>query len=450
MRGNQSTTYALLVLLAVNTMNFYDRQILGALAQSIKREWQLSDTALGGLGTAFVLLYALIGLPLGRLSDYFSRTRILTVGVFFWSLMTAVSGLAQNYWQLFAARLAVGVGEASCAPAASSLIGDYFPASGRARALSVFMLGLPLGTALSFVISAYVAQSASWRTALYVAMVPGLLCSVAALVMFEPPRGHSEAHQVGQVRREGSPYWLVLSIPTMWWIILSGALHNFNMYAIGSFMHAFLMRVHRLDLMQAGQVMACVYGLSGIPGLIVGGWLGDRIHRRRRNGRMLVGAAACSLSVPLVYWALSSQSMWGFALPMALGIGATYVYYSTVYATIHDIIEPSLRGTAMALYFCAMYVLGASLGPYATGYLSDQFARRAALAEGVSLTGLSGAELVEALQPYSSAGLHQAMYVIPVLSAVLSVVLWAGSRTVSRDAQRLDDWMQAQARRPAA
>lgn len=445
MNETRSGTYALLVLFAINTMNFYDRQILGALAEPIKKEWQLSDTALGGLGTAFVLLYALIGLPLGRLSDFFRRTRILAVGVFFWSLMTGASGLARNYWQLFGARLAVGVGEASCAPAASSLIGDYFAAGGRARALSIFMMGLPVGTALSFLISAYVAQKAHWSTALFVAVIPGLACAIAAAFMEEPRRGQSETHQVGHIRREGSPYWLVLSIPTMWWIILSGALHNFNMYAIGSFMTSFVLRVHKIELMQAGMIMAVVYGFSGIPGLLVGGIWGDRVHRRKKNGRMVVGAAGIALSVPLALLALSGETVWAFAVPMAVAIGATYVYYSTVYATIQDIIEPSLRGTAMALYFCAMYVLGAALGPYATGFLSDYLARRAATQAGVDLAGLDAAATVAALKPYSAVGLHQAMYVIPILSAILAAVLWAGSRTVTRDVERLETWMRSQA-----
>src|SRR5579872_6830251 len=134
--------YALAVLFAINAMNFFDRQIGGALAEPIRKEWGLSDSALGALGTAFTLLYAFIGVPLGRLSDRSSRKRILGVAVFFWSLLTAVAALTRNFWQMFAARLGVGAGEAACAPAATSLIGDLFPPAQRARAMSVFMLGL--------------------------------------------------------------------------------------------------------------------------------------------------------------------------------------------------------------------------------------------------------------------------------------------------------------------
>ncbi|MEK7855644.1 MAG: MFS transporter, partial [Acidobacteriota bacterium] len=137
--------YALIVLFAINTMNFFDRQILGAVGEPIRKEFELSDASLGLLGTAFTLLYAFVGVPLGVLADKIGRKGILSVGVFVWSLMTAASGIAQSFWQIFALRLGVGVGEASCAPAATSLIGDLFPASWRAKALAIFMLGLPVG-----------------------------------------------------------------------------------------------------------------------------------------------------------------------------------------------------------------------------------------------------------------------------------------------------------------
>ena len=124
--------FALWVLFAINAINFFDRQILGAVGEPIRKEWGLSDSTLGALGTAFTLLYAFVGVPFGRLTDKAKRTWILSAGVFVWSLMTVASGFARNFWQLFVFRLGVGVGEASCAPAATSLIGDLFPASRRA------------------------------------------------------------------------------------------------------------------------------------------------------------------------------------------------------------------------------------------------------------------------------------------------------------------------------
>src|SRR5437868_4053735 len=178
--------FTLCVLLGVNTMNFFDRQILPAVQEKVRREWRLSDSDLGWLGTAFILLYAAIGLPLGRLADVWRRRWLLAAGVGLWSLLTLGSAFAWNFWSLFVLRLGVGVGEATCAPAATSLIGDLVPAERRARALSVFMLGLPLGLALSFLVSGTVAERYGWQEAFYVAGLPGLLLAVAALFIADP------------------------------------------------------------------------------------------------------------------------------------------------------------------------------------------------------------------------------------------------------------------------
>ncbi len=189
--------FALIVLFAINTMNFFDRQIIGAVGEPIRKEFGLGDASLGLLGTAFTLLYAFVGVPLGVLADKIGRKSILSIGVFVWSLFTAGSGLAQSFWQIFALRLGVGVGEASCAPAATSLIGDLFPASWRAKALAIFMLGLPVGVALSFAVSGTVAKQYGWRAAFFVAGIPGILCAIAVLFIHEPKRGASETHAIG-------------------------------------------------------------------------------------------------------------------------------------------------------------------------------------------------------------------------------------------------------------
>ncbi len=433
-----SAWFALWVLFAINAMNFFDRQILGAVGEAVRREWGMSDGAMGALGTAFTLLYAFVGLPLGRLADRTGRKWILSAGVLVWSLTTVASGLARNFWQLFVLRLGVGVGEASCAPAATSLIGDLFPANRRAKALSLFMLGLPVGIALSFAVSGTIARSYGWRAAFYVAGIPGVLCAIAVLFVKEPQRGATEVHNIGGRKRAGSPYRLVLSTPTMRWLIISGALHNFNMYAIGSFITPYLMRYHGADIRNANLISMVVYGLSGAPGLILGGVLGDAVMKRRSNGRLLVGALAIFGSVPFLFLALgrAGGDLLGFMVLMGLGCALMYGYYSTVYSTIQDVIEPGLRGTAMALYFFAMYVLGASLGPYGTGLVSDIFTARAASAAGVTVL------TQQALEPFRAEGLHTAMYMIPILGALLTLVLFAASRTVTKDMEKLQRWMR--------
>jgi MFS family permease len=437
MSDRPGAAYALTLLFFVNAINFFDRSVLGAVTEPVRKEWNLSDTALGYLGTAFILLYAVVGLPLGRLADKVPRKPILAAGLVLWSVLTAASGLARSYGQLFLLRLGVGVGEASCAPAATSLLGDFFPPAQRGKALSLFMLGLPVGIGLSYFLSGRVAQDYSWRHALFVAGLPGLLCALALVALKEPPRGAAEAHKVGGLKRQGSPFLLVLSVPTMWWLILSGALLNFNTYATGMFLTSLLMRFHGLNNQDAADISGVVYGLSGIPGLLLGGMIADRLRRRRLNGRLLAGAISALLSVPLVFLALlqGKGSVGAFSIFMGLGCAAMYVYYSAVYPTIQDVIEPSLRGTAMAVYFFSMYVLGAALGPALTGSLSDYFTRRAAGPQARILP-------LSLLEPFRAEGLHSAMYVLPLLGAVLAWVLFLGSRTVAKDSERLVRWMR--------
>ena len=416
------------VLVGINTVNFYDRQVLGAVQEKIRTDWNLSDGQLGWLGTGFILLYAVVGLPLGQLADRWRRKWVLAAGVGLWSLLTFASGFAGNFWTLFVLRLGVGVGDASCAPAASSLIGDLVPAERRARAMSVFMLGLPIGLALSFFVSGAVAERHGWPAAFYVAGVPGLVLAVAALFVLDPARGAADpAAPAAGPLPFAAVARRVLGLPTMWWIIVSGALHNFNMYALGTFLASFLIRYHEIGIAQAGTVGGLVYGVGAL-GIFAGGWLGDRAFRHRVSGRLHVAWLALAAAVPCLLLGLAApRGAVGLCVAGLLpGCLLLYAYYGTVYATIQDIIEPAMRGTAMAIYFFAMYCLGGVLGPVATGWVSDHLARRAAAAD--------GAETVTEL--HKAVGLHDAMYLVPALNAVLVVVLFAASQTVTRDMQR--------------
>lgn len=418
--SNLSTWHVLAVLFLINTVNFFDRLIIGAVGEPIRKEFMLSDTSLGLLSTAFTLLYAFVGIPFGRLADTLSRKRILSAGVFAWSILTAASGIAQSYWQIFLLRLGVGVGEASCAPAAASLISDLFPAEKRARAMSIFMLGLPVGIALSFFISGTVARDYGWRYAFIVAGAPGLLLAVLALFIKEPPR--TEPQKADPVK---SPFRKILRSRKMCWLIVSGAIHNFSLYALSSFMTPYLMRYHGLDIRDANIIAMLVNGVFTLPGLLLGGLVGDLAGRFRHNGGLLVVAAATLLSIPLFVTAIFSEAgnTTLFLLTMGGAFALMYFYYSITYATIANITEPKLRGTAMSVYFMAMYLLGGALGPYVVGMVSDHFTRKAA-----SLAGITQFT-TEALEPFRGQGLQSAMLIVPALCVILAVVMVLAGRS---------------------
>ena len=426
--------WTLFVLFLLNALNFFDRNILGAVVEPLRHEWSLRDAQIGWIGTAFTLLYAVVGLPLGRLADHARRTRLLGGGALLWSAMTAISGLTTSFAGLFAARLGVGVGEAVCAPAATSLIGDLFPSARRGRATAIFMLGLPVGLGLSYAVGGAVAQAWGWRAAFFVAGLPGLVVGALCLALPEPARGTSEPHPIGAQRRSESALALLTQTPTLLWIIVSGALHNFNMYALATFVPALLIRHHGLGVRQAGALSGLMFGVFGGIGLLVGGWVSDRAAARNEGGRLLVSTCALALSVPLlVLFLVQPRGEIGRALAFVCpALLLMYLYYAPVYATIQDVVEPARRGLAMAVYFCAMYVMGASMGPVGTGLLSDRLAARAAAAAGSPV-------VTEAAR---AQGLHEAMYIVPVLSVILAAVLFAGARASVRDRRALTSWME--------
>lgn len=434
--------FALFVLFGINLMNFFDRQIVGALAVPITDAFELTDTQFGFITTLFTLIYAVVGLPLGRLTDGWVRTRLIAMGVTLWSVLTAASGLAWSHASFIAARIGVGVGEASCAPASQSLIGDLFPPEKRARAMAIFMMGLPFGLYAAFKLSGIIADEWGWRAAFYVACIPGLLLAILMLFVKEPPRGRTEARSNAPQLKGRAAFQAVLSITTLWWIVLSGLLFNFNSYANSTFMTAFLQRFHQVGLLEATNISAISLGLTGAIGLVLGGWLGDRLRVKHANGRLMLAAITMFLAAPCVYFALQQpQGSTGmFTLLMGAATSMTFVYYSTVYSAIQDVVPANLRGTAVAMYFCAMYVLGASFGSTAMGGLSDYFANQAMLAAGAS----------EMLPVFKSQGLHSAMYAIPALMVLCAGSLFGAARTVAADMRRLEEHSLATATAPAS
>ena len=414
--------FSVVVLFAINILNFYDRHVPAALVEPMRKEFHLSDTQIGLIGSAFIWIYAIIGVPLGRIADTASRKKLLAWGVVIWTALTASAGLATTYTFLLFSRVGVGVGEAACAPAATSWLGDLFPPDKRSRVLALFMLGVPIGGALGYFFSGPIAQAYGWRAAMVFAAVPALLLVPALLMLDEPQRGASELHPAPLVR---ASMWNVLRIPTLWWIIVSGALLNFNAYAFGTFLPAFLSRVHGVSLAKSGIDTGIVYLLGGVSGGIIAGYLGDFIVHRRKDGRLLCAAVLALVAIPFACVGIL-QPAGSLYLAMAF-LAVTYAslttYYGLVYSAIQDIVAPNQRASAMAIYFMAMYMCGASFGPLFTGKLSDVLAHRAA--------ALAGSSSVT--ETFRAVGLQQAMLVIPVLCVALAFVLYMGSRTIIAD-----------------
>jgi predicted MFS family arabinose efflux permease len=286
--------------------------------------------------------------------------------------------------------------------------------------MAVFMLGLPIGLGLSFAVSGAIAQNLGWRSAFLMPAAPGLLLALAALATREPLRASATADQsLGHFQALRA----IAATPAMYWIALSGAIHNFNLYAISTFLSPLLIRYHGVGIARAGQMSGLVYGVCGGLGMLAGGWLSDRWARQRIGGRL--EAAAVAVLMATISLALALNAVPGAVAAFTFFMLGTcflfYIYYPSVYASIQDLFEPRLRGTAMAVYFLVMYLCGGAFGPVIVGRLSDSLAARAAAAGG----GVIGPE-------HQTIGLHQALGIIPWLGLVLTVVLLIGSRSIGR------------------
>jgi MFS family permease len=427
----------LFLLFLANMFNFFDRTIPAIIIEPLRKEWDLSDFQLGLAGTVFTVVYALAGIQLGRMADIGSRRKIMGWGLAVWSGFTALTGAAGSFMSFLIIRMGVGVGEASYAPAANSMIGDLFPAHMRARAMGIFMLGLPMGLLLAyFTVGLMVTAFDSWRAPFFIAAVPGVILAIFIFRIKEPLRGSSEVAQAS-TDPVSNPVRKIFAVPTFWWLVLAGLAFNFASYACNTFMVPLLQRYFNLPLQQAAVATGLIVGVTGLIGLTLGGWITDKVHQRWARGRMLFGAISMLIAAAATAYALiAGQIEVGvFVGIFAIGWLFSYNFFTTTYTAMQDVIEPRLRGTAMALFFAALYLLGGGMGPLAVGLLSDYFSNAAQLA--------AGAEQMN--EVFKAQGLHDAMLLIPIGLLVAMLALFFASRTFVVDARKMEDGLRASA-----
>ena len=371
--------WTMFILLVVYTFNFIDRQIVGILAVPIKAELGLSDTELGLMGgLAFALLYTGLGIPIALLADRFSRTWIITVALTVWSGMTALCGIAANFWQLFLARVGVGIGEAGGVAPAYSLIADLFPPQQRARALSVYSFGVPIGSALGIVLGGVIATVIDWRVAFFAVGLAGVaLAPVFRLTVREPQRGRFDRQ-----RSAGPPPGIrevirKLAQKRSFWLMSFGAASASMMgYGLFFWMPSFLVRSYRISLLDASLFYGAIALLGGVAGIWLGGWLSDRFGQTNRARYAVFPAIAFLATVPCYLLAILSPSLplafFALLVPSALGL----VWLGPLVAAIQHLVPPDMRATASAVWLFINNLLGIGLGTWAIGALSDGLALR--------------------------------------------------------------------------
>lgn len=365
--------FALLMLTVVYTFNFIDRQLLVILQEPIKADMNLSDAQLGLLsGFSFALIYVTAGIPIAYIADRNNRRNIITYSLAVWSGMTALSGFAQNYWQLLMARIGVGLGEAGGSPPAHAMISDYYPPHQRGTALSIYSSGIYIGILFGFLFGGMLAQTLGWRTTFLVMGVPGILFALLfRFTVKEPLRGQFDSQSHKKAPSFSATWQLLKTKPSFWYISLGCAFTAYASYGNGNFFPSFLIRNHGFSLAEAGATLALASGVAGAIGTFLGGYLGDKLAVRDKRWYLWIPMIAGIIALgPYVFLLLSDNP----TVVVCLLFGANILgamYFGPSLALGQSLVPPSMRALSSAVLFFILNMIGLGLGPLMTGLQSD-------------------------------------------------------------------------------
>jgi MFS family permease len=389
--------YALAVLTAVYVLNFLDRTLIYILFTPIKKEMAFSDLQLALLGTtSFVIFYTLLGVPFGLLADRFPRKYIIGSGLAVWSLFSGLTGFADSFWTIFFCRLMVGVGEATLGPAALSLLSDYFPPRMRATVQSIYSSGIALGGGLAFFLGGWIGQAYGWRWAFYLLGFPGLALAVLVFLLRERPRGATET-----TPRTNAGWRTLFESRAFWFLCAGYALVGLASNNLGIWVPTFFVRVHEFSISVIGMAAGILSIAVGIPAMVSGGWLSDRVGK----SRMAFTSTIAIASVPLWLVLLFTNNI---TLLVAVNIvlyALAIMWVGPATADVTDIAGPHSRGLAIGVFFSMVNIVAYGIGSPLIGKISDVL--------GVST---------------NPEQMRYSLLVCPIACALGALLLWMGSR----------------------
>lgn len=371
--------YALGLLLAVNLLNYIDRQVLFAVFPLIKIDLRLTDTALGFLGSAFMLSYLLFAPLFGWLGDHWSRTRLASGGLVVWSMATALAGFAPGYRTLLAARATVGVGEASFGTVSPGLIADFFPKERRGQILAWFYVAIPVGSALGYLLGGVLGQKYGWHAAFLLVGVPGLLLAIPIALLRTPPRGGDDASPQDPKAKVSAGYAALFRNRSFVCNTLAMAAMTFAIGGLAQWIPSFLYRTHSLDVAKGNTLFGATTVLAGILGTLAGGWLGDRWQKRNGKGYLLISGWGFLIGTPFAAWAILAPDLtWCMS---AIFFAEFFLFLNTgpLNTVIINVTNPTVRAMAFAVNIFFIHALGDAVSPSILGWLSDQWGLRNAL-----------------------------------------------------------------------
>jgi MFS family permease len=386
-----SANAGLAILAFINLFSYLDRYVVSGVLESLKHsDLGLSDANLGSLMSGFLVVYTLLAPVFGALGDRRSRPRLIALGVACWSFATALSGFAVNFFTLFAARAAVGVGEAAYVTIAPSLLSDYFPVRQRGRVMAIFFCAIPVGSALGYVVGGLVDKHYGWRMAFFVAGVPGLVLAALCLLLRDPPRGIQD-QAAGLGKPEVAPrrssiskeawitYGQLLRNKPYALTVLGYAAYTFALGGLAYWMPAFLERARGISRGDATVNFGTIVVVTGFVGTFVGGWIGDYFAKNSRQAYLWLSAVTTLIAAPFVWLALTTTSTTLYTTYMVTAQLCLFLSTGPINAAIVNLVIAGERATAIALSVFAIHLLGDALSPLIVGALSDAFSLQEAV-----------------------------------------------------------------------
>lgn len=420
----------LLLLLLSYTISFVDRTALGILQEQIKYDLHLTDWHLGLMsGPAFALLYAAAGIPLARLAERRDRRIILSACLTVWSTMTMLCGAASSFFQMFLARMGVGIGEAGGNPVAHSLIADLFPATRRGRAIAIYSLGAPAGAFLGAALVGWIAQSLGWRQTFFLLGPPGF--ALAVLVWFLIPtvtRGRFETNAQAETPSFATVLRQLFAQPAYRHAAAGAALVVLVGYGAASFLPPYLIRHHALPMAEVGILAGLVNGVAAAFGTMAGGYAGDRLVARNPRLAGVVPACSVLMAAPFMAFGFLSDDLTISVSCVFLGTMFIYGYIAPTFALVHTLSSARSRATATALFYLIINLVGTGLGPPLIGAVSDAFSVRAFAGSPDQFHALCTPGATAATQDVcrqaTAAGLTYALAAVSLLLMWASIHFW--------------------------
>jgi MFS family permease len=436
--------------LLIATFNFADRSVFAVTAQQIKGDLGLSDFQLGILqGLAFALLYALLGIPIGRLAERVSRVKIIAAAILFWSAMTMACATAGSFVQLLLCRVGVGMGEAGSQPATSSLVGDLFQRHRRASVMGLIMLGSPIGTFIGASVGGWVAGHWGWRAAFIAMGLPGVVIGILTLLVLREPR-RGLADNLPPIRTPAPNFKAFLTVlaskPALMFVIGGGALAGFGMSSVSQFLAVFLARAYELPARSAGTLYGTISALALASGLLIGSFGTDWLAQRG-DGRWPAWGAAIGLFIaPFSYWiAFNAASPTAGTILLIVSGGFLLLYYGPTIGMIQNLLEPRMRATGAAVFGMLYTLVGYGGGPTFVGWMSDRFATSAfdhgdylARCRAIKTTLPTANELQHACAAAAATGVRSALMCAVCVFFLAAVMFLLAARTLRRDYYRAE------------